>query len=52
MRLKRFTASFLAALLICLPAFAQTPAQPQSQKEEKSQKEDKELEKKDRKSVV
>jgi hypothetical protein len=46
MALKRFTASFLAALLICLPAMAQTPAQPQAQKEEKSQKEDKELEKK------
>jgi hypothetical protein len=46
MALKRFTASFLAALLICPPALAQTPAQPQSQKEEKSQKEDKELEKK------
>jgi len=46
MRLKRFTASFLAALLICLPALAQTPTQPQARKEEKSQKEDKELEKK------
>src|SRR5262245_49928583 len=46
MRLKRFTASFLAALLICLPASAQTPTQPQARKEEKSQKEDKELEKK------
>jgi hypothetical protein len=46
MGLKRFTASFLAALLICLPALAQTPTQPQAQKEEKSQKEDKELEKK------
>src|SRR5262249_37585140 len=37
---------FLAALLICLPASAQTPTQPQARKEEKSQKEDKELEKK------
>ncbi|MGH9936648.1 MAG: hypothetical protein ACREAM_10410, partial [Blastocatellia bacterium] len=46
MTLKRFTASFLAALLICPPALAQTPAQPQSQKEDKSQKEEKELEKK------
>jgi hypothetical protein len=46
MGLKRFAASFLAALLICLPALAQTTAQPQAQKEEKSQKEDKELEKK------
>ena len=43
---KRFAAAFLAALLICLPARAQTPAQTQAQKEEKSQKEDKELEKK------
>jgi hypothetical protein len=46
MGLKRFAAAFLAALLICLPALAQTPAQTQAQKEEKSQKEDKELEKK------
>jgi hypothetical protein len=46
MALKRFTASFLAALLICPPALARTPAQPQAQKEVKSQKEDKELEKK------
>jgi hypothetical protein len=46
MGLKRFTVSFLAALLICPPALAQTTAQPQAQKEEKSQKEDKELEKK------
>jgi hypothetical protein len=46
MGLKRFTAAFLAALLICPPALAQTPAQTQAQKEEKSQKEDKELEKK------
>jgi len=46
MALKRFTASFLAALLICPPALAQTPAQAQSKKEDKSQKEDKELEKK------
>src|SRR5262245_54910419 len=43
---KRFTASFLAALLICLPALAQTPAQPEARKEEKCQKEDKVLEKK------
>ncbi|MGH9767064.1 MAG: hypothetical protein ACREAB_06465 [Blastocatellia bacterium] len=42
MTLKRFTASFLATLLMCLPALAQTLAQPQSQKEEK----EKELEKK------
>lgn len=35
MTLKRITASFLAALLICLPAFAQTPAPAQSQKEQK-----------------
>ncbi len=40
MALKRFTASFLVALLICPHALAQTPVQPQSQKE------DKELEKK------
>ena len=46
MTLKRFTASFLAALLICAPALDQTPAQAQSQKEDKPQKEDKELEKK------
>ncbi|HEV2667592.1 MAG TPA: hypothetical protein VG324_21935, partial [Blastocatellia bacterium] len=46
MALKRFTASFLAALLICPPALAQTTAQAQSKKEDKSQKEDKELEKK------
>src|SRR5262245_36159522 len=46
MGLKRFTVSFLAALLICPPALAQTPAPPRAQKEEKSQKEDKELEKK------
>jgi len=46
MRSKRFTASFLAALLICIPALAQTPAPPQSQKEDKPQKVDKELEKK------
>jgi len=46
MALKGFTASFLAALLICLPAFAQTPARAQAQKGEKSPKEDKELEKK------
>ncbi|HEU0179734.1 MAG TPA: hypothetical protein VFV58_36345 [Blastocatellia bacterium] len=46
MALKRLTASFLAALLICPPALAQTPTQPQTQKEDKSQKEDKELEKK------
>jgi hypothetical protein len=46
MALKRFTASFLAALLICPPALAQTPEQPQSQNEVKTQKEDKELEKK------
>lgn len=46
MELKRFTAPFLAALLICPPAMAQTPTQPQTQKEEKPQKEDKELEKK------
>jgi hypothetical protein len=46
MGLKRFAAAFLAALLICPPALAQTPAQTQAQKEEKSQKEDKELEKK------
>src|SRR5215813_5927820 len=46
MALMRFTASFLAALLICPPALAQTPTQPQSQKGDKSQKEDKELEKK------
>src|SRR5262245_1501534 len=44
--MKRFTASILAALLICPPSLAQTPAQPQSQKEDKSPKEDKELEKK------
>jgi hypothetical protein len=46
MALKRFTASFLAALLICPPGLAQTSAQPQAQKEDKSQKVDKELEKK------
>jgi hypothetical protein len=46
MTLKRFTAPFLAALLICPPALAQTPAQPQAQKEGKSQTEDKDLEKK------
>src|SRR5262245_6002226 len=46
MGLKRFTVSFLAALLICPPALAQTPAPPRAKKEEKSQKEDKELEKK------
>jgi hypothetical protein len=46
MGLKRFSAAFLAALLICPSALAQTPAQTQAQKEEKSQKEDKELEKK------
>src|SRR5262245_64448062 len=46
MGLKRFTSSFLAALLICLPASAQMTTQPQARKEEKSQKEDKELEKK------
>src|SRR5499426_2583520 len=46
MRSKRFTASFIAALLICIPALAQTPAPPQSQKEDKPQKVDKELEKK------
>src|SRR5262245_61608782 len=46
MALKRFTASFLAALLICTPGLAQTSAQPQAQKEDKSQKVDKELEKK------
>src|SRR5262245_17426058 len=46
MGLKRFTASFLAALLICPPALAQTPTQPQARKGEKSQKDDKELEKK------
>ena len=46
MALKRFTASFLALLLICQPALALTQAQPQSQKEDKLQKEDKELEKK------
>jgi hypothetical protein len=46
MALKRFTASFLAALLICPPGLAQTPAQPQAQKEDKSQKVDKALEKK------
>src|SRR5262245_34206933 len=32
---KRHTASFLAMLLICLPALGQTPAQSQSQTEEK-----------------
>jgi hypothetical protein len=46
MTMKRFTAPFLAALLICPPALAQTPTPPQSQKESKSQNEDKELEKK------
>ena len=46
MGLKRFSAAFLAALLICPPALAQTPAQTQAQKEEKSPKEDKDLEKK------
>src|SRR5262249_18202482 len=46
MALKRFTASILAALLICPPVLAQTPTQPQSQKEDKSPKVDKELEKK------
>jgi len=46
MRLKRFTAVLLAALLICIPALAQSPAAPQSLKEDKSQKVDKELEKK------
>src|SRR5262249_24723064 len=46
MRLKRFTASFLAALLICIPVLAQTPAPPQTQKGDKSQKVDKGLEKK------
>jgi len=46
MTLKRFTAPFLAALLICPPALAQTPPQPQTQKEGKSQNEKKELEKK------
>src|SRR5262245_18565731 len=35
MTLKRFTTSFLATLLICMPALAQSPAQPQAQKEEK-----------------
>jgi hypothetical protein len=46
MALKRYTTSFLAVLLICTPALAQTPGQPQSQQEAKSQKEYKELEKK------
>ena len=46
MTLKRFIAPFLAALLICPPAMAQTPTQPQAQKEGKSQNTDKELEKK------
>lgn len=46
MTLKRFMAPFLAALLICPPALAQTPTQPQPQKEGKSQTEDQELEKK------
>jgi hypothetical protein len=44
MTLKRFMAPFLAALLICPPALAQTPTQ--SQQEGKSQNEDKDLEKK------
>ncbi len=34
MALKRHTVSFLVALLICLPALAQTPQSPQSQKEQ------------------
>jgi hypothetical protein len=46
MTLKRYTAPFLAALLICPPALAQTPTQPQAQKEGKSQNENKELKKK------
>ncbi|MGH9753351.1 MAG: hypothetical protein ACREA2_11265, partial [Blastocatellia bacterium] len=56
MALNQYTASFLAALLICPPSSFRNPqsairnpqsaAQPQSQEEEKSQKEDKELEKK------
>jgi hypothetical protein len=46
MTLKRFMAPFLAALLICPPAMAQTPTPPQPQQEGKSQNEDKELEKK------
>ena len=46
MRLKSFTASLLSMLLICIPAFAQSPATPKSPNEDKSQKIDKELEKK------
>src|SRR5499426_376328 len=46
MRLKRITASLLAAVLICIPALSQSPEPPQSQKEDKPQKTDKELEKK------
>jgi hypothetical protein len=35
MALKRFTVSLLISLLVCLPAFAQTPQPTQSQKEQK-----------------
>jgi hypothetical protein len=45
MTLKRFIAPFLAALLICPPGLAQSPAQPQPQKEGESRDENKELEK-------
>jgi hypothetical protein len=46
MTLNRFMAPFLAALLICPPALAQTPTPPQPQQEGKSRNEDREQEKK------